>query len=269
MSRFKTILVYVDFHQTTGERTTLAAGLAKRFGAKLSAVAACQIPLAPTPLGRQRFREFEQHEIQEQLDKLRDQFIGSFGQELSVTWTGQVGAPTRIVANEAQAADLIIVSTFDGSDMTATDIGDLALMAGRPVLVPTGKMTELPTKKILVAWNNTRESRRALADALPLLTDADLVHVATVGRSSEREIAESLDTAVRYLDGHAIKAEPMLIEPEHNRHIAGQLVSHATAHGCDLIVAGAYGHSRFREMAFGGVTHDLLHQAELSLLLSN
>ncbi len=269
MDRFKTILVYVDFHQTTGERTMLAAGLAKRFGATLSAVAACQIPLAPTPLGRQRFKEFEQHEIEEQLDKLRDQFLGNAGRELSVTWAGHVGSPTRIVAREAQSADLIVASTFDGADMTAADIGDLTLMAGRPVLVPTSKATELPAKNIMVAWNNTRESRRALADSLPLLKGADSVYVATVGRPTEGETSESLAAVVRYLDGHTVKAEPLPVAPEHNRHIAEQLVGQAAAHECDLIVAGAYGHSRFREMAFGGVTRDLLHQTKLSVLLSN
>jgi nucleotide-binding universal stress UspA family protein len=268
MNRFKTILVYVDFHQGTGDRTRLAAGLAKRFGARLSAVAACQVPLAPTPLGRQRFKEFEQHEIHEQLERLRDEFLGNFGQDPSVAWTGEVGSPTRIVAREAQAADLIVVSTFEGADMTAADIGDLTLMAGRPVLVSTSMASELPAKKILVAWNNTRESRRALADSLPFLTDADSVYVATVGRSSEGDVADSLDTVVGYLDGHAVEAEPLLIAPDHG-HVAEQLVGEATARECDLIVAGAYGHSRFREMAFGGVTRDLLHQTKLSLLLSN
>ena len=268
MPDYKTILVYVDFHGVHGQRLDVAAGLAKRFGAGLLGVAAAQIPSSPTPLGGKRFQEFEQHEIQEQLDKLKDQFLAA-ARGGKTDWRAHAGSPTRSVADQARDADLVVVSTHEGADMTAGDIGDLVMIAGRPVLVPAANIGELSAARVLVAWKNTRESRRAIADAMPFLTSAESVVVTSVGKPDDADTGQDLDAVVAYLGTHGVKAAASLIAPDRGKHIADLLVGKAETEGCDLLVAGAYGHSRFREIAFGGVTRDLLHQDRLSLLLSN
>ena len=268
MPDYKTILVYVDFHSVQSPRLSVAAGLAKRFGAGLIGVAAAQIPSSPTPLGGKRFQEFEQHEIEEQLDKLKGQFIATAG-AARTTWQAHAGSPTRTVADQARDADLIVVSTHEGADMTAGDIGDLVMIAGRPVLVPAAGLGELPATKVLVAWKNTRESRRAIADAMPFLAAADSVVVTSVGKADDAEAGQDLDAVVAYLGTHGVNAASSLISPDRGKHIADLLIDKAQSEDCDLIVAGAYGHSRFREIAFGGVTRDLLHQGKTSVLLSN
>jgi len=269
MPNYKTILVYVDFHGVKAERLSVAVGLAKRFGAGLLGVAACQIPASPTPLGGKRFKAFEEHEIEEQFDKLRDEFLSGVGPDVKATWDAHVGSPTHTVADESRSADLVVVSTHEGADMTERDIGDLVMIAGRPVLVPAAGISDLSATNVLVAWKNTRESRRAVADALPFLVDAGKVTVASVGKSDDAEVKRDLDAVVHQLAKHGIKAEPSLISPDRSRHITEQLIDQAGANRCGLIVAGAYGHSRFREIAFGGVTRDLLHQTKVSVLLSN
>jgi nucleotide-binding universal stress UspA family protein len=268
MPDYKTILVYVDFHGVHSQRLGVAAGLARRFGAGLLGVAAAQIPSSPTPLGGKRFKEFEQHEIEEQLDKLKDQFLAGAGTAKTV-WQAHPGSPVRSVADQARDADLIVVSTHDGADMTAGDIGDLVMIAGRPVLVPAAGLRELSAARVLVAWKNTRESRRAVADAMPFLTGAESVVVTSVGKADDAEAGQDLDAVAAYLGTHGVKAASSLIAPDRGRRIADLLIGKAEAEGCDLVVAGAYGHSRFREIAFGGVTRDLLHQDKISVLLSN
>ena len=109
----------------------------------------------------------------------------------------------------------------------------------------------LRRKNILVAWKDTREARRAVADAMPFLVHADDVLVATM-EDHERAVARSsVADVVKYLMRHGVKARSEVAGHERANDI-DTLVGMAENMGADLIVAGAYGHSRLREWAFGG-----------------
>jgi nucleotide-binding universal stress UspA family protein len=148
---------------------------------------------------------------------------------------------------------------------------DVVVTGGRPVLViPYAGEFTIVGRRVLVAWDGTREAVRALHDALPLIGKAEAVTVATV-RSREASFerdAPGLDRVVRHLGRHGIAArhEEML---RGDMSIAEALLSRAADLNIDLIIAGAYHHSRFREALVGGVSRDLFDHMTVPVLMSH
>ena len=122
---------------------------------------------------------------------------------------------------------------------------------------------------MVVAWKDTREARRALADSLPLLKRADEVLVLEVCDADLMEDAQLHTAAVaEHLRRYGISARPKAISAGRNE-AADLIHRNAVEIGADLIVAGAYGHSRLGEWMFGGVTRDLLVRPERFVLMSH
>jgi nucleotide-binding universal stress UspA family protein len=121
---------------------------------------------------------------------------------------------------------------------------------------------------VVVAWKDTRESQRAVLDALPLLKVAAHITVVEIapkdGLASARRRLEDL---VAWLERHGVTAEPLAVAA--TGEDADQLAHFVQEHEADLMVAGAYGHSRLREWVLGGVTHDLLMSAACCSLVSH
>jgi nucleotide-binding universal stress UspA family protein len=127
----------------------------------------------------------------------------------------------------------------------------------------------LKLDRILVAWKDTREARRAILDALPLLQKAVEVNVVEIieDGSTPAAVKTRVDDVVTWLGGHNIKARgsaPAAVEDA-----SAQIETIASTIQADLIVAGAYGHTRFSEWAFGGVTRDLLTKSTRCSVLSH
>jgi nucleotide-binding universal stress UspA family protein len=212
-------------------------------------------------------REIE--EIESRLKELKEAFLGSAGDGAEISWLGLVGAPTRSLLEQAHCADLIITGPASLKDSVRTvDTGALILSAGRPVLVTSQKADPLVAGRIVVAWKNTREARRAVADALPVLALADDVLVVGVNEGETGGLREELAGVVRYLMKHGIKARSELMSPAGDE-FGFDISTAAFELGADLIVAGGYGHSRLREWAFGGVTRALLGASSVHRFFSN
>jgi nucleotide-binding universal stress UspA family protein len=176
------------------------------------------------------------------------------------------------VGVHAYYADLVVIARPESAGQTAGPPGlaeSLVLSSGRPIIVfpPHGKAS--PLRRILVAWNATRESIRAVADAMPLLVKAEAVevliadherHPAGHGQEPGADIA-------RHLARHGAKVEVQRLSSG-GKEVGGLLLSRATAFGADLLVMGAYGHSQLREWMFGGVTRTVLYEAGLPVLMS-
>jgi len=121
----------------------------------------------------------------------------------------------------------------------------------------------------MVAWKDTREARRAVADALPLLQRAQTVIIAAAAKGADDAAADpSLGPISDYLGRHGVAAvvEGVVDDGE---HVGRRLVRAAQGLGAQLVVAGAYGHSRAREWAFGGVTEHLIQHSPLASLMSH
>lgn len=170
---------------------------------------------------------------------------------------------------QARGADLIVVEappTDRELDVTRqVDIRDLIMAAGRPVLLVPNRAPPTRFERILVAWKDTREARRAIVDALPLL--ARCSHVCLLQIAPPEELATTrADVAdiVRWLDLHKVRAEPTITLPQGAN--STQLRTIARDVAADLVVAGAYGYKRDRQWVLGGVTADLLAGDRCALL---
>ncbi len=178
------------------------------------------------------------------------------------------------VLDHARAADIVVVaqkeSDWDYADMF--DIPDvIAMESGRPTLI-VPQLGELSTMgdRVLVAWNGSRESARAVFDALPLLRRAKEVRILTVAEAAKPGQTSSLagTEIAASLARHNVRCVVDHVEP--SRGDAGELLlEHARSRGCDLIVMGCYGRSRFRELVLGGATRHVLHNTSVPVLLSH
>jgi nucleotide-binding universal stress UspA family protein len=148
--------------------------------------------------------------------------------------------------------------------------GALVLQAGRPVLVVPTEADKLDLTCALVAWKDTREARRAVVDALPLLKRAGAVVVAEVCYHSDAAAAKGrLDDVAAHLLRHGVRASTTVCVEDTDVRATDQFLDLADQHNAGLIVAGAYGRSRFQEWLFGGFTRELLTQTKRAVLLSH
>ena len=148
------------------------------------------------------------------------------------------------------------------------EVGDLLMRLGRPVLAVPDGVSGLELNEALVCWKDSREARRAVADALPILKVCRRVDLLELVDSAALDHARArLADLSAWLALHGVEANSSL-EIAHGPE-AKQLAAIARDLRADLIVAGAFGHSRLREWAFGGVTRDLVLRADRCLLASH
>jgi nucleotide-binding universal stress UspA family protein len=190
----------------------------------------------------------------------------------AVEWRCAEDFPARFIVQQARAADIIVVGE-NRSDALANPFmqaspSDLLMQTGRPLLVVPDAGDWLDLRSVLVAWKDTPECRRAVADALPILREAkNVIVVEIVEDEVDRSAALSaVEDLVAWLLRHDVVASQRV--PRECGNAAEQLDSIASELGAGLVVAGAYGHSRFREWVFGGVTKRLLTPSRRCSLLS-
>ena len=173
------------------------------------------------------------------------------------------------IAREARTADLLVIGRGSGNSdpFRSLDPGDLVLKAGRPVLlVPKEGAASFPAKRVAIAWKDTREARRAIADALPLLEMAESVTIVEVCTD---DFPTKLEDVSSFLGRHRIQVKCQRLQPVRDTSTAQCLLQFVQTQNIDLIVAGGYGHSRLGEWIFGGVTRALLRDNPICRLLSH
>ncbi|MDP8915643.1 MAG: universal stress protein [Pseudomonadota bacterium] len=195
----------------------------------------------------------------------------SAGRVQAVEWRSAYERPAEVMAREARAADLVVASASGGREdvYSHAAAADLVMTAGRPVLVVPQEARALRGRSVLIGWKDAREARRAVTDALPFLRLADEVGIVEVCdvRDQEAAFARTSDVA-RALERRGVKAHPHA-RLASEASPAADLSRIADEHEADLLVVGAYGHSRLREWIFGGVTRSLLDQKERFVLMSH
>jgi nucleotide-binding universal stress UspA family protein len=187
-------------------------------------------------------------------------------------WRTAEGMRAEAVALHARYADLLVVNQTDPDAPDATHFGDSVLLAvGRPVLlVPyVGEMRSFG-QNVLVCWNASREASRAVTDALPLLQRAANVTVLTVdGHASAQGHGESAGSDIAlYLARHGVKTVASQTVSG-SVDVGSVILSRAFDLSADLIVMGAYGHSRVREIVMGGATRTVLQSMTVPVLMSH
>jgi nucleotide-binding universal stress UspA family protein len=176
------------------------------------------------------------------------------------------------VGVHAYYADLVVIARPESAGPSTGPPGlaeSLVLSSGRPIIMFPARGTVSQVRRILVAWNATRESIRAVADALPLLVKAKAVQVLVVDHERNRagHGQEPGADIARHLARHGAQVEVRRLSSG-GEEVGRLLLSQAAAFGADLLVMGAYGHSHLREWMFGGVTRTVLYEAVLPVLMS-
>lgn len=209
-----------------------------------------------------------QREAEDLLELMRQRAIRA-APDLDLEWRG---AATSRMANPAPdwsvMGDLLTLRAPEPSagPLGRFDVGELVLTAGRPVLLVPRSATRLAFDRVLIGFKPTREGRLALSAALPLLRDARRVYLAAFGSTTT---PRQLKDAAAFLAHHGIEAETTLREAVEDAQAGRALLDLAEADRSDLLVTGAYGHSRTRELILGGVTRTLLGEAPLPWLMAH
>jgi nucleotide-binding universal stress UspA family protein len=277
----KHILVHMDATDRCEERLHLAGDLSRRNDAHLSGLFVIPEPFYPVygdgayfPQDMIDNWENEEKENADKSEKTFQEFVESEG--IHGEWRSEQGPLGQVVSSHARYADLAIVGKGSIDDPKHYPdpflAEDVVMESGRPVLVvPNAGHFEGFGKRVLVCWNASREAVRAVNDAMPLLQAADKVTVLVVNpenpSSGDHGDIPSADIAL-YLARHGVKAEATSVKS--NQSDVGEIIlSRAFDADADMIVAGAYGHSRTREWILGGVTKTLLHETTIPAFMSH
>lgn len=271
---YKSILLNLDIDHQSASLIKLAINLAKQFDARLIGLSAADVPPPMASADGMVFDgelvECERENIETRFAELRAKVGNLAGTAIELEWREALATPTHFLIEAARSADLIVTAAPDGASSRnayrSTDLGSLVLNAGRPVLIAAGGAEQVLADKVLVAWKDTREARRAVADAVPLLSHAQEVVVATVEREDGTSTSEGVADVATFLARHGIKARAEIITGDDE---SKRLSFFAESIHADLIVSGAYGHSRLREWVFGGVTRSLLGDDDLNRFMSS
>lgn len=270
---YATLLVHAEPRPACSGRVAVAAALAKELGARLIGLGAATFEAIPDPGGLYGGGEWLvllQEQVNNDLQAAEKNFRRD-AEGAEFEWRSAQDYPNRAMARSARAADLLVASPRSRAAITSSvDPAELAMNAGRPVLLtPDDAPRSLQGKAIVVAWKDTREARRAVADALPFLRRAEDVIVQAVCEQEDNDFAvfETGDV-VAALKRHGVAARPSVAHAA-GRDVPSVLARAAEQASADLIVAGAYGHSRAREWVAGGVTYELMHRPPCFVLFSH
>lgn len=271
---YKSILVNLDIDGPVVPVVKAATDLAVRMEARLIGFCSADAPMPmATPesgaLAAEAWMQMREN-IETRFRELRGKFGDLVAGTVKTEWREALDNPSHALARESRAADLIVMGASEGAATgdayRRADPGSVALQAGRPLLVVARNAEQVHAKDIVVAWKDTREARRAVADALPLLRAASSVTVVTVMAAKEPWSEQGIADVAAFLACHGVKAGSEILESPDE---SGRLVEFITASRADLVVYGAYGHSRLREWAFGGVTRSLLDETGLNRFMSS
>lgn len=186
----------------------------------------------------------------------------------SASWEVSTGVASEVVASRGGAYDLVVVGP---SRSDHASVGELAAEAalfrtGRPVLIAAPETPQTLGEAVVIGWNRSASSARAVSAALPFLQLARSVTVVSVQTGAKQ--GPSPQEIARYLSWHEVSAEVVEIPPDH-RLVGEVLLEEAERVSADLVVMGAYSHSRLRELILGGVTRHVLQNADIPVLMAH
>ena len=274
---YRTFLVHVDNGKYCPARLDMAIHLARRFNAHLvglHALTAVRLPAYAIAEAGATLIEAQKTVAKEQATRAEALFRKATGGAGlgSVEWRVSGDDAADAVTLHARYADMVVLGQpreRDGSGVEADFPERVVLSAGRPVLmVPYAGKFEGVGKRVLVAWNTGREATRAVTDAIPLLREAEHVHVVVFNPEGAAHGAVPGADIGLYLARHDVPVEVSYHRAD-DIDVGNQLLSRVADLGVDLIVMGAYGHSRMRELIMGGATRTILESMTAPVLLSH
>ena len=289
---YKTVLLHIDDGAGRDARVAIAASVAQACGGHLTGVALTGVS-----------RLLYQHQpdldadpnLALHLNFLRERAARALdGFEQQASSLGVASFEQRVIDDEAAGgisllaryADLVVISQYNAADRSPSVMRDfpayVLLHAGRPVLIvpyalQAGQLAPAAhpaaAQNVLISWNGSKEASRAVSAALPLLQRAKQVHVAVF--DAQLHAAEHGDhpgaDILEYLARHGVQARLLLLDGGATRRgdIGEALLTQVSELSADLLVMGAYGHSRLRETILGGVTRTVLQSMTVPVLMAH
>jgi nucleotide-binding universal stress UspA family protein len=272
---YATVMVSLTVDQSNEAVLEVAGQLAEKFDARVIGIAAAVLGPPPYFMASDFAQDFvDQGEasIRKRMAEIEVQFRAAMnGRTRDVEWRCSLELPARYIVREARAADIVVAASAGEAlvdPFAVAGPNDLVMQVGRPLLVVPPSVRWLDLRSALVAWKDGAEARRAIAGALPLLRKAGEVVVAAIAQdeNDRSEMLRQADDVVSWLARHGIQASSMAPEGIGNAQIRLDRIAGDITAG--FVVAGAYGHSRFREWVLGGVTQHLVQQDARCSLLS-
>ena len=272
---YKSVMVGLALDRPNDACLRVAGDIAERFGARIIGVAGSDLrPPMYFADGdfAQKLLDQEASAIETRLSTLESEFRASVEKRASaVEWRAARALPGPYIVQQARAADILVVGARSETlvdPCAAPDPNDLVMQAGRPLMVVPPRIERLDLRSVLIAWKDVREARRAVVDALPILAAAKEVTITEVPEQDGRRadaLSHVADVAA-WLRGHGIAANTVV--PEKAGDVSEQIEKIASNVGARAVIAGAYGHSRFREWVLSGVTRHLATESRRCAFLS-
>jgi nucleotide-binding universal stress UspA family protein len=273
---YATVMVSLALDESNEARLEAAGQIAERFDSGIVGIAAAQFspPLYFTA-GEQAQNLIDQGQasIKKRMSELEVQFrAATKNRARDVEWRCAIDFPARYILQEARCADIIVSggqSNAFSDPFAVASPKDLVMQAGRPMLIAPDNVSWLDLRSVLVAWKDTPEASRAIADSLPMLRKAKDVTVAEIVEADDSRSAavSRVRDVVAWLSRHGVSASELV--PDKSGDVIAQLDAIAANVGAGVVVAGAYGHSRFRELILGGVTQHLITESTRCVVLSH
>ncbi|MGV2865921.1 universal stress protein [Achromobacter sp. AGC39] len=277
---YRRISVHLDHGFDCKRRTDLALSLARRHQAELVGIYASAAPpqyyYGESVLMSRTLDVMKQLQAQNR-DVVESAFLASAAaSDVAAVVRAGDAAPSATVALHARTSDLVIVSQFNPDDIEAAHetefVEQMLLTTGRPVLVlPSSGEFSAVGKRLLVCWDGSREAARALADATPILRQAASLVVLTMDEGTAPSKAGVVDfnDLATYCVAHGMPAPSHVRRDIKGVGVGSTILNAAADHSADLIVMGAYGHSKFREWAMGGATASILKSMTVPIMFSH
>lgn len=217
-------------------------------------------------------READQKALKERMQAVSS-FLASSPVSADVTGEYQeTGWADETIGRRGRYADLTVLGPegLSSGELKDKVIEGALFHSGKPLLLlPKGHAATLRPRRVMIAWDSSIESSQAVAQSMPLLVGADQVRLVLVDpvEGDLDQGAEPGADAATYLARHGVKVTVDRL-PSQGRTVASVLGQHATDTAADLLVMGAYGHSRLRQRIFGGVTSAMVEEPPLPVLMA-
>ncbi len=272
---YKDLLLEVDSSDACAHRIDYALRLAERFDAHLTGLCIAKALALPPAVGTYMTADLEAQILAEE-NKRAEEALNRFRKAASAediefdtrTDRGTPNEHADIVSLHGRYADLTVIGQPDPSDVAASlDPGDVVMAAGGPVMiVPHIGTPETTGENVMIAWNASRESARAVKDSMPLLERAKSVEVVCFRpeKAGDHGDLPGADIGL-HLSRHDISVDVQILEGS-GIDVGNALLSHIADRGSDLLVMGCYGHSRLREAVLGGATRTILGSMTVPVL---
>ena len=277
---FKNILLHLDHSSGCNNRLQMAFALAKKYDAVIIGLFVVPDYVVPSYVEAQISVDLITDVTEKALARASEKLSSyqAMAEEAGVRLEAHVleGQVIPILREHSKYSDLLLLGQDqpDDPDNASYGLADALLFEGACacMMVPHSGKLAVPGQRVLLTWNASRESARALREAMPILVNAEeVVVLSSEPDDADAEIARGhphADELARFLESHGIQSVSSGIA-DMDINTSDAIQGQAAEMNADLIVMGAYGHARLREIILGGVTRDLLKQSTIPLFLAH